>query len=88
MTFIKRNRKIGICIVYKVNAPRLQHSNKRILGIDLGVNNLAACATNFGARPFIITGKPVKSINSWYNKEIAHYKSITDKRNISKEHKE
>lgn len=56
-------------------------SNK-FLGIDLGVNNLATCVTNTG-ESFIIDGKKLKSINQWYNKEIARLSSIKDKQHIS-----
>ncbi|MGA9383359.1 MAG: transposase, partial [Phormidium sp.] len=41
-----------------------------VLAIDLGVNNLAACVDTSGAS-FLVDGKPLKSINQWYNKENA-----------------
>ncbi len=38
-------------------------------GIDLGINNLATVASNApGFVPFIVNGRPVKSINQFYNK--------------------
>ncbi len=44
----------------------------RYYGIDLGVNNLATLSSNeLGIRPIIINGRPVKSINQYYNKEKA-----------------
>ena len=49
---------------------------KRILGIDLGVNNLATIANNIGERPIIIKGKALKSLNQYYNKQRAYYYSI------------
>lgn len=49
---------------------------KRILGIDLGVNNLATIANNIGERPIIIKGKALKSLNQYYNKQKAYYYSI------------
>ena len=55
--------------------------NSKFLGIDLGVNNLATCVTNEGAS-FIIDGKHIKSINQWYNKELARLSSIKDKQKI------
>lgn len=48
---------------------------KRIAAIDLGVNNLATIVTNFGTVPIVINGKPLKSINHYYNKELARIKS-------------
>lgn len=53
----------------------------KALGIDLGVNNLATCATNTG-ESFIIDGKKLKSINQWYNKELSRLSSIKDKQGI------
>lgn len=47
---------------------------RRILGIDMGVNNFVACANNVGLRPFIISGRYIKSINQLYNKAIAKVK--------------
>ena len=49
------------------------------MGIDIGVNNLAAAAGNQGERPFIINGKPLKAVNQYYNKEKAHYQSILER---------
>lgn len=56
-------------------------SNSKFLGIDFGVNNLATCVTNEG-ESFIIDGKKLKSINQWYNKELARLSSIKDKQKI------
>ncbi len=53
----------------------------KAIGIDLGVNNLAACVTNTG-ESFIIDGKKLKSINQWYNKELSRLSSIKDKQDI------
>lgn len=88
VTFIKRKRKIGIVMVFKIKEPRMLPQNKRVMGIDLGVNNLAACATNIpSVGPFIITGLPIKAANQWYNKQLAHFKEIVNKRNISNKRK-
>lgn len=46
----------------------------KFLGIDLGLNNLATCISNANM-PFIINGKPIKSINQLYNKRISKLKS-------------
>jgi transposase len=41
-------------------------------GIDLGINNLAAVASNKpGFQPVVVNGRPVKSINQFYNKRMA-----------------
>lgn len=59
----------------------LKLNKSKALGIDLGINNLATCVTNEG-KSFIIDGKKLKSINQWYNKELARLSSIKDKQNI------
>lgn len=52
--------------------------NKRFASIDLGVNNLATVSSNV-ISPFIINGKPLKSINQFYNKQLAKSKSLLPK---------
>lgn len=52
----------------------------KTMGIDLGLNNLAACATDKGEL-LLINGKPLKSINQFYNKTMAGVKSDLAKRN-------
>ena len=42
----------------------------RVMAIDPGTDNIAAVANTFGARPFVIKGGVIKSINQLYNKEI------------------
>jgi len=49
---------------------------ERILGIDLGVGNLASCVSNFEMYPFLIRGGAVKSVNQWFNKERARLISV------------
>lgn len=45
-------------------------------GIDIGLNNLATLTSNKeGFVPRIVNGRPVKSINQWYNKERARLQS-------------
>ena len=55
-------------IVSEVEVPDASTENKRIVGIDLGVNNLATASNNIGEKPFIINGRGLKSINQFYNK--------------------
>lgn len=50
----------------------------RYASIDLGVNNLASISSNV-MPPFIINGKPLKSMNQYYNKELAKEKSKLSK---------
>ncbi|MDY7006520.1 MAG: transposase [Cyanobacteriota bacterium] len=44
--------------------------NQQVAGIDLGVNNLMAVTTNqTGVAPLLINGRPLKAINTFYNKK-------------------
>lgn len=40
-----------------------------IASIDLGLNNLCALAFNNGSQPLLFNGKPLKSMNQYYNKQ-------------------
>lgn len=69
-------------VVYEIELPDIeQHDSKRIVAIDLGVNNLITATNNIGERPIIVNGKPLKSINQFYNKREAYLKSVLSKRN-------
>lgn len=68
--------------VYEVNTTYIQiKPNDRKMAIDLGLNNLATCVTNGVCPPFIINGRPLKSINQYYNKRTSNRKSGLKKRN-------
>ena len=68
---------IRITFIYKVTPADMLSDNGRVMGIDLGVNNLATCGTNVG-RGMIVNGKPLKSINQYFNKKLAQMKSDND----------
>lgn len=71
---IPRGNHFVIEVGYNVEDKELKIDNGRYASIDLGVNNLATITSNV-FKPFIINGKPVKSINQYYNKKIANKKS-------------
>lgn len=82
-----KNRNYILEIVHKVEIPDFDSPNERIAAIDVGVNNLATVVTNCGVSPIAINGKPIKSINHYYNKTLAELKSDLKKktgRNSSK----
>ena len=58
-------------ILYKKSIPEKRKKNlthkTRFASIDLGVNNLATVTSNI-FQPLIINGRPIKSINQYYNK--------------------
>ena len=78
---LPHKNKITIELVYEINSCEKRADNNRYIGIDIGVNNLATVANNIGATAFIINGKPLKSINQFYNKQISHYRGICKRMN-------
>lgn len=59
-------------VIYERDVTPAAVDPMRIAGIDLGLNNLATLTSNVpGLAPMIINGRPLKSINQWYNKERA-----------------
>jgi putative transposase len=47
------------------------------VGIDLGVTNLAAIASNReGFVPRLVNGRPIKAWNQWYNKRMKELKKL------------
>ena len=68
---------ITVEIGYNIDTNATILPNGRYAGIDLGVNNLAAVATNV-CEPIIINGKPLKSINQFYNKEVARLSALNN----------
>jgi putative transposase len=95
--FIPKGTNYVMEIVYEIDVPETEQYNQRIIGIDIGVDNLATVANNVSLKPFIVNGKPLKSMNQYYNKKKAKIQSdlklkqnkdwsnklqkITDKRN-------
>jgi len=60
-------------IVYEVVITNTDSAvNTKIAAIDLGIDNLATVSSNaIGFKPLIINGKPIKSLNQFYNKKKA-----------------
>ena len=63
-------------IIYTVPDTEVK-TNTNYVGIDLGLNNLATIGGNT-ITPIIINGKPLKSINQFYNKKLSKLKSRQD----------
>jgi len=71
-----KNNKYKINVVYDYKQEELKNDNKQYCGIDLGINNLMTVTSNKqGIKPLVINGKPLKSINQYYNKQKAKYQS-------------
>ena len=70
-----KNKKYKINIVYYEKNVELKQNNERYSSIDLGVNNLMTITTNTGLKPLIVNGRPLKSINQYFNKKNSFLKS-------------
>ncbi|MEG4317872.1 MULTISPECIES: transposase [unclassified Microcoleus] len=69
-------------VVYTVHDLPLSHG-KYVAGVDLGLNNLMAITSNHpGIKPLLINGRPLKSINQFFNKRAAASQSIEASRQI------
>ena len=70
---------IQVEIIYnkEINVTNLDKT--RAIGIDLGLNNLMAITSNIGNISNLVNGRPLKSINQYYNKKKAHLTSLLEK---------
>lgn len=78
--FVPNSDEYIMEIIYEIDTPDVEDTSKRIAAIDLGVDNLMTVTTNCGVKPIVLNGKPLKSINQYYNKEIAKMQSEMKKR--------
>ena len=80
--FLPRYKHIVVEVVYNIEIPDVKlEDNGKYLGVDIGLDNLATVVNNFGLKPFVINGKGLKSINKYYNKELAHYRELAKRIN-------
>ncbi|ODG97817.1 transposase [Nostoc sp. KVJ20] len=90
---LPKNRCFYAEFVYKTTTVKPDVDKSNVLGIDHGLNNWLTCLSNVGTS-FIVDGKHIKSLNRWYNKQVATIKenksqgfwsnklaTITEKRN-------
>lgn len=80
LRFVPRNGEYIMEVVYQIEVPDIEEKAERIASIDLGVDNLMTITTNCGVKPLVINGKPLKSINQYYNKKISEMRSELKKR--------
>lgn len=68
-------------VVYNTTDVQQNTYNNNWMGIDLGLNNLATAASK--KQSFIVNGKPLKSINHYYNKRKKELQSKLKKNTYS-----
>ena len=71
LRFVPKNIEYIMEVVYEIEIPDVNRNPFRIAAIDLGVDNLMTITTNCDIQPFVVNGRPLKSINQYYNKEVA-----------------
>ena len=71
---------IRIMLMYEQETESIG-SDGNIMGIDLGVDNLVTASLSSGGTPFIINGRPLKSINRYYNKRKGLLQEIAKRSN-------
>ncbi len=92
---VPKNNHYVVEIVFERKEKYENVSKKKIAGGDLGLNNLLTVTSNQNSvKPILINGRPLKSMNQFYNKERAKLQSfvpnkssnrlrnLTDKRNF------
>ena len=79
--FIPRRGEIIAEVVYTMHGVEKLADNGRYIGIDIGVDNLATVANNVGASAFTINGRPLKSLNKYFNKLKSRYQGISKRMN-------
>jgi putative transposase len=90
---LPRNGAFYVEYVYKFKVETPVLDSSKVLGIDPGITNWLACINNIGTS-FLIDGRHLKSVNQWYNKQVARLREnqpqgfwsrklarITEKRN-------
>lgn len=76
-------------LVYEKSVQNYKPIPSRIASIDIGMDNLAAIVYNQpGLAPFLVNGRPLKSINQYYNQDRARLLSELAKLNKSGDHRQ
>lgn len=88
ITIQKYFGKIKINIIYEDREVIKNHYDiNSCIGIDLGVNNLCAITSNNKSFSYVVNGRPLKSINQYYNKKLSKLRSELSKCNKTKSSK-
>jgi putative transposase len=75
-----KTNKYKINVIYNYEEEILKKDNNQYCSVDLGLNNLMTITSNkSGIQPVVVNGRPLKSINQYYNKKKAEYQSTLPK---------
>ncbi len=71
-------------VIYSANKQQYELEENLYASIDIGLNNLATLTFNqAGIKPLLINGKPLKSINQYYNKVKSSLQSLLEENQSS-----
>jgi IS605 OrfB family transposase len=77
---VPKNGYYVVEVVYDRAPVQAQVDPALCVGIDLGVTNLAAIASNqVGLAPRLVNGRPLKACNQWYNKRLRQLRKLLPK---------
>ena len=79
---VPQNNVIVVEVLYKVNCKINNFDIRKYCGVDFGLDNLMSCGFS-DVRPMLINGKPLKSINWYYNKKKAELQSLLKNKHTS-----
>ena len=80
---VPRGNHIRLEVGYKTESAPIKEFNGKFAAIDPGLNNLFTLVSNVD-KPCIFNGKPLKSINQFYNKRKSSLQSVLEVRNKTK----
>ena len=76
-----KGQHFDIQYVYEQPFETAELDISKVLAIDIGLNNLATCVTSDGLS-YLYDGKPLKSMNHYYNKRKAKFQAIANKQGM------
>ena len=82
----QNGRFFDVHYTYEVHVAQMKQApttTTHALGIDFGVDNLMSCASNRGEH-FLIDGKPLKSLNRYWNKQLGKQQQTNLENGLSK----
>lgn len=81
-----RGQYFKLFIQYRENKKQIDHNlNKNnYLSVDLGINNFASCFSYPSGHSFILNGRPLKSLNRYFNKTKALVQEELESKNNQK----
>jgi putative transposase len=86
---VPRNGFYVVEVIYEREPVQAQVDPSFCVGIDLGVTNVAAIASNrVGFVPRLVNGRPLKAWNQWFNKRVKELKlclSKNDRERVTKQ---